>query len=123
MPKKRSAQLKRVARSERSQKAINAAFGPVRAVMSIVPSRLIFVIFVVFAAFRFPGSRILPKIYSPIALRRLRRKRSLRFSSVFTGNLPSPSARVLFDLGAYQEAIEIIKQNALHMCDTQIAYL
>lgn len=117
------ARLRRFLQRERVVKAIYRAFGPVRVVMSLVPSRLMFSILVFIATFYIPGSRILNKNFSPIALRRLRRKQSLRLTSFLTLPLPKPSARVLVDMGIFEEAVKIIKLNGLHVRDTRIAHL
>ncbi len=115
--------LNRRARSSKGRIALYQTYHATLTVMRFIPSRVLFVLIVYLAVLRIPGSQLLPRIASPIVLRRLRRKRSVHFVSFFTWPFAKVSARALYGMRAYKETIKFIKQRAMQTRSRDLALL
>lgn len=83
------------------------------AVFSILPVRLGFALLTIGELFRPRGITVPKRGFIPVAARHALRKPEHRLSTPLAWLLPEPSARVLYDIGCFQECADVITAHAI----------
>lgn len=106
------------------RRLVQLAFIYTGALFNLMPRGLAFLVLVACEVLNVPGRRRFQAAYQPYAVSLLANHPDWRFSGWLGRWLPAPSARVLFGIGAYHEACELLatRSPATHSAETTEAW-